>query len=106
MAQRLAAWQDAWRNKQVDAYLGFYAGSFVPDNLKCGAWEQDRRTKLNKPGAIELQMGAPTCEIKDGVVEVSFNQGYSSFNYKDSTRKTTTWVQDAEVWRIQSESTL
>lgn len=106
VAQRLAAWQHAWRNKQVDGYLGFYAGSFVPDKLKRGAWEQDRRTKLNKPGAIELQMGEPTYEIKDGVVQVSFNKEYSSFNYKDSTRKTTTWVTDAGVWRIQRESTL
>ena len=106
VTQRMAAWQDAWRNKQVDAYLSFYASSFVPDKLKRGAWEQDRRVKLNKPGAIEVKMGAPTYEIKDGVVKVSFNQEYSSFNYKDSTRKSMTWVQEAGVWRIQRESTL
>jgi hypothetical protein len=40
------------------------------------------------------------------VVKVSFNQEYSSFNYKDTTRKTMTWVQEAGVWRIQRESTL
>ncbi len=106
VVQRMAAWQDAWRNKQVDSYLGFYASSFVPDKLKRGAWEQDRRIKLNKPGAIEVKVGPPTYEIKDGVVKVSFNQEYSSFNYKDSTRKTMTWVQEGGVWRIQRESTL
>jgi tetratricopeptide (TPR) repeat protein len=106
VVQRMAAWQDAWRNKQVDSYLGFYASSFVPDKLKRATWEQDRRTKLNKPGAIELKMGAPTFEIKDGVIKVSFNQEYASFNYKDTTRKTMTWVQEAGAWRIQRESTL
>ena len=106
VSQRLAAWQEAWRGKQVDAYLAFYAASFVPDKLKRGAWEQDRRAKLSKPGAIEVKMGAPTFEIKDGVVKVSFNQEYSSFNYRDTTRKSLTWVQEAGVWRIQRESTL
>ena len=106
VAQRMTAWQDAWRNKQVDSYLGFYAGSFVPEKLNRGAWVQDRRTKLNKPGAIELKMGPPTYEIKDGVVKVSFNQEYSSFNYRDTTRKTMVWVQEAGVWRIQRESAL
>lgn len=106
VAQRMAAWQDAWRNKQVDSYLGYYASSFVPDKLKRGAWEQDRRTKLSKPGAIEVKMGPPTYEIKDGVVKVSFNQEYSSFNYKDTTRKTMVWVQEAGAWRIQRESAL
>jgi tetratricopeptide (TPR) repeat protein len=106
VAQRMAAWQDAWRNKQIDSYLGYYAGSFVPDKLKRGAWEQDRRAKLSKPGAIEVKIGAPTFEIKDGVVKVSFNQEYSSFNYKDTTRKTMVWVQEAGAWRIQRESAL
>jgi tetratricopeptide (TPR) repeat protein len=106
VAQRMAAWQDAWRSKQVDSYLGFYASSFVPDKLKRGAWEQDRRTKLNKPGAIEVKMGPPTYDIKDGVVKVSFSQEYSSFNYKDTTRKTMVWVQEAGAWRIQRESAL
>jgi Flp pilus assembly protein TadD len=106
VAQRMAAWQDSWRNKQVDNYLGFYASSFVPDKLKRGAWEQDRRAKLSKPGAIEVKMGPPTYEIKDGVVKVSFNQEYSSFNYKDTTRKTMVWVQEAGAWRIQRESAL
>jgi Flp pilus assembly protein TadD len=106
VAQRMAAWQDAWRNKQVDSYLGFYASSFVPDKLKRGAWEQDRRTKLSKPGTIEVKMGPPTYEIKDTVVKVSFNQEYSSFNYKDTTRKTMVWVQEAGAWRIQRESAL
>ena len=104
--QRLTGWQDAWRGKQVDAYLGFYAASFVPDKLKRAAWEQDRRVKLSKPGAIEVKMGALTFEVKDGVVKVSFSQEYSSFNYRDSTRKSMTWVQEAGVWRIQRESTL
>jgi tetratricopeptide (TPR) repeat protein len=106
VVQRMAAWQDAWRNKQVDSYLGFYASTFVPDKLKRSAWEQDRRVKLNKPGAIEVKVGPPTYEIKDGVVKVSFDQEYSSFNYKDTTRKSMTWVQEAGVWRIQRESTL
>ena len=102
----MAAWQDAWRNKQVDSYLGFYAASFVPDKLKRSVWEQDRRTKLNKPGAIEVKVGPPTYETKDGAVKVSFTQEYSSFNYRDTTRKTMVWVQEAGVWRIQRESAL
>ena len=106
VAQRMAAWQAAWRNKQVDSYLGFYAASFVPNKRKRGAWEQDRRTQLNKPGAIEVKLGPPTYEIKDGAVKVSFNQEYSSFNYRDTTRKTMVWVQEAGVWRIQRESAL
>ena len=106
VAQRMAAWQEAWRNKQVDSYLGFYAASFVPNKRKRGAWEQDRRTQLNKPGAIEVKLGPPTFETKDGAVKVSFNQEYSSFNYRDTTRKTMVWVQEAGKWRIQRESAL
>lgn len=104
VSQRMAAWLEAWKGKQVDSYLMFYASSFVPDKMKRSAWEQDRRTKLKKAGTIEVNIRAPSFEIKDGAVKVSFDQEYSSSNYKDTTRKTLDWVQEAGVWRIQRES--
>jgi outer membrane protein, adhesin transport system len=103
---QLSKWQAAWAGKEVDAYLGFYAKGFTPVKMKRAAWEADRRVKLNKPGAIQVNIVEPSFELDGGVLKVTFNQEYTSSNFRDKTRKRMDWVQEGGEWRIQREVTL
>jgi Flp pilus assembly protein TadD len=103
---QLSKWQAAWAGKEVDAYLGFYAKGFAPVKMKRAAWEADRRVKLNKPGAIQVNIVEPNFELDGGVLKVTFNQEYASSNFRDKTRKRMDWVQEGGEWRIQREVTL
>jgi tetratricopeptide (TPR) repeat protein len=103
---QLSKWQAAWAGKEVDTYLGFYAKSFVPAKLNRAAWQADRRVKLNKPGPIQVNIVEPSFELEGGVLRVTFNQEYTSSNFRDKTRKRIDWVQDGGEWRIQSEVVL
>jgi tetratricopeptide (TPR) repeat protein len=103
---QLGKWQAAWAGKEVDAYLGFYAKAFTPVKMNRAAWEADRRVKLNKPGAIRVSIVEPSFELEGGVLKVTFNQEYTSSNFRDKTRKRMDWVQDGGEWRIQREVVL
>lgn len=103
---QLGKWQAAWAVKEVDTYLGFYAKSFTPAKLNRAAWQADRRAKLNKPGAIQINIVEPSFEFEGALVKVSFAQEYTSSNFRDKTRKRMDWVQEGGEWRIQREETL
>jgi Flp pilus assembly protein TadD len=103
---QLSKWQVAWAGKEVDSYLGFYAKSFAPAKLNRTAWQADRRVKLNKPGPIQVNIVEPSFELEGGVLKVTFNQEYTSSNFRDKTRKRMDWVQEGGEWRIQREVTL
>ena len=106
IAKQLGLWQAAWSSKEITAYLGIYAKSFVPLKMNRSEWEADRRVKLNKPGAIQVNVLEPSFESQSSGVTVVFAQEYTSSNFRDKTRKRLDWVQEDGEWRIQREVTL
>ena len=107
VAGRLEAWRQAWESKDARRYLSFYAAAFVPaDNRARGAWEADRRAKLDKKGEIRVQLGAPTFKAEGEVMAVNFEQRYQSGSYSDAGRKRLEWVREAGEWKIRSERQL
>ncbi len=104
VATRLEAWRLAWESKDADRYLAFYASSFVPaDKRKRGAWETDRRSKLEKKGEIRVQVNTPAIKAEGEVMSVTFEQRYQSGNYSDAARKQLEWVLEAGEWKIRRE---
>lgn len=104
VATRLEAWRVAWESKDAGRYLAFYASSFVPaDKRARGAWEADRRGKLDKKGEIRVQVNAPAIKAEGETVSVVFEQRYQSGNYSDVGRKQLEWVREGGEWKIRRE---
>lgn len=104
VASRLEAWRVAWESKDAGRYLAFYASTFVPaDKRARGAWEADRRSKLDKKGEIKVQVNAPAIKADGEAVSVTFEQRYQSGNYSDVGRKQLEWVREGGEWKIRRE---
>ena len=103
--QRLQDWADAWMSHNTDRYLAFYGPDFQPLKGSKAAWIADRRRLVGKPGSIKVQLSnIQTHALSDTRVETSFDQAYTSANFKDAMRKTLTWDRVGSEWKIVGES--
>ncbi len=100
-------WAAAWSEQNVPQYLDYYAEDFdVPGRQSRAAWEGLRRSRLSRPGFIDLDLTYERFEIiRPGVAEVTFNQVYRSDVYSDETTKTLTLTKEGPFWRILKEET-
>ncbi|WP_408630402.1 nuclear transport factor 2 family protein [Methyloversatilis thermotolerans] len=98
-------WAAAWARKDVKSYLGFYAPDFkVPDGKSRAAWEAERRSRIDKPGAIEVRV--ENIQVRNAAGEradVTFRQHYKAVGLKTSTTKTLSLVRRNNRWLIQQE---
>jgi len=105
--QAVMQWADAWRTKQVSAYLGAYDPNFKPEGgLSKKAWEAQRKQRLSpKQGAISLVIEDMQIATKDGQASVTFWQQYQSRAYSDQVTKQLDLVYDekAKRWLIARE---
>ncbi len=98
-------WARAWSEQRVDAYLELYARSFrPPDGLSRGEWETLRRSRILRPGKIDVRLSAIEAEAIDaGRARVSFDQSYRSDNYSDQVRKSLELIREDGTWKILAE---
>ena len=83
VTMRVNDWATAWRQKDVDHYLKFYADTFTPEGtLDKAAWTKQRRERLNTNGKIALKIDGldVTCDGNKAVAK--FKQDYSVTTYK------------------------
>lgn len=98
------AWAKAWAAKDVAAYLGYYAPTFeTPDGLSRGAWEAQRRERINRPNSIRIDVTIRNIKIKDNEATATFRQAYVADAYKSDNTKTLRLVRAGDKWLIQSE---
>jgi len=104
LGPQLESWRKAWEAKDVAAYLSFYGKAFVPaDNRARPAWEAERRTRLGKPGEIEVRILNPVFMRTGDAITVVFEQRYKSAGFGDVVRKEIEWRLEADAWRIRRE---
>ncbi|WP_020165311.1 tetratricopeptide repeat protein [Methyloversatilis discipulorum] len=98
-------WAAAWSRKDVKSYLGYYAADFkVPDGKPRGAWETERRSRIAKPGAIEVRVeNVKVKSVATDRADATFRQHYKAVGLKTSTTKTLTLVRRDGRWLIQQE---
>lgn len=86
----VAAWAQAWRSKNIGAYLGAYAPEFVAEGLPSrAAWEAQRKQRLSpKQGAISLVLNDVQVQRDGNTAVVQFEQKYAAKAYKDVLLKT------------------
>ena len=98
-------WAAAWSRKDVKGYLGHYAADFkVPDGKSRSAWEAERRSRIAKPGAIEVRVeNVKVKSVAADRADATFRQHYKAVGLKTSTTKTLTLVRRDGRWLIQQE---
>ncbi len=101
-------WARAWAAKDVERYLGCYAGDFQPaSEMTLDAWKTERRDRLTRPGAVEVRLSTLEIEIASPDWAIArFDQAYSAPGYQDLVRKALELsLQDGE-WKIRREQTI
>ncbi len=82
-------WAAAWSDQNVPQYIANYSEDFaVPGRQSRRNWEALRRTRIKRPGHIDLNITYQRFELVDtNIVDVFFRQAYRSNTYSDLTDK-------------------
>lgn len=99
------AWAKAWSDKDVAAYLAFYASDFQPPRgTSRSAWEKSRHERISKPKSIDVEVTHPKINFTDTThAKVNFKQSYHSDAIRSTTTKTLEMVKTGEQWLIKQE---
>lgn len=98
-------WAQAWARKDVEAYLASYSPEFRPlPGMSHAAWEAERRSRLTRPGPIEVEISNLEIEkVAGDRAWARFDQTYASATYRDRVRKTLELVRQMGGWKIVRE---
>ena len=104
VSRTLLAWANAWSNKDVKAYLGYYASDFqTPNGMARKSWESERSQRIDKPGKLQVSVDSIKVAFAGDKATVRFRQHYTSASLKTSTSKTVVFVKSGGKWLIQQE---
>lgn len=105
IAAMVNAWAEAWRTKNVSAYLNFYSDKFVPDNGNRKAWLAQRKQRISgQSAAISLKLDNVTVNVNDKTARVEFLQHYSNGKFTDHVTKVLRLGSEQTKWLILRES--
>ncbi|MFM9836072.1 MAG: TolC family outer membrane protein [Methylophilaceae bacterium] len=80
---RVNDWADAWRHKDADGYMSFYADTFTPEPpLTRDTWEKQRKSRLTTPAKINLDLSNIKVTCDGNNASANFDQDYSMTTYK------------------------
>ena len=100
----LQGWANAWSNKDVKAYLAYYASDFqTPNGMPRKAWEAERAQRIDKPGKLQVSVDSMKISVAGDKATVKFRQHYNSNTLKTSASKTLIFVKSGNRWLIQQE---
>jgi len=106
--QAVSNWAEAWRTKNINQYLGFYADKFKSDaKLSKKNWIAQRKQRLSgKQGDISLVLEDIQVQVNGNSATVRFFQKYSSKVYSDQVGKVLSleFDQNTNRWLIVKES--
>ena len=97
-------WAAAWSRKDVKNYLAAYAKDFdVPGGGSRKSWEQERESRIAKPGNIKVGLSDFHVQVEGDQATVRFRQHYASATLNTASSKTLILVQRGNRWLIQQE---
>ena len=100
----VANWARAWSQKDVGAYLAFYASEYAPSGITRSEWEAQRRSRITAPQSIEVQVSDLKVEQVGEMATATFRQAYRSDRHRSTVSKTLTFALQDGQWRIVGES--
>lgn len=82
-------WAQAWRSKNINAYLSAYSPEFVPEGLPSkSAWEAQRKKRLSpQQGKISLDITNVSVTRDGDTAVATFTQKYAAKAYRDEVVK-------------------
>jgi adhesin transport system outer membrane protein len=103
--ERLQDWAAAWMSHDLGRYMSFYGPNFVPLKGTKPAWIAERRRLVGKTGPINVTLSnIQTHNLTTTRVETSFDQAYTSNDFKDTMHKTLVWDRLGDEWKIVGET--
>ena len=96
-------WAAAWSRKDVKGYLSFYAHFQVPGGASRKSWENERASRIDKPGKLQVTVDDVKVSMNGDKATVRFKQGYTSATLKSSAAKTLVMQKSGNKWLIQQE---
>ena len=101
------SWASAWSDKDFNRYIAHYGPQYEPRHEQSFEdWHSERRTRLAKPGKIQVTITNLKIISSPWSPRIQFDQIYESDNYSDKTRKEMSFSQDGSLWKIRSEKTI
>ena len=101
----VAAWAGAWARRDVAAYLAAYAADYAAPGLSRSAWETQRRTRIEAPSSISVEITGLKVETAGDSATATFQQAYRSDRLSSTVNKTLRFAQIGDQWRIVEETT-
>ncbi|MFW5329281.1 tetratricopeptide repeat protein [Hydrogenophaga sp. ZJX-1] len=102
----VSSWAKAWSSKNMQGYLGAYAGNFTPPGGQArGAWEADRKARILPRSRIGVDISDLSVSVDGDRASASFKQDYSSDTLNVTSRKKLDFVKSGSRWLIVREST-
>jgi phage baseplate assembly protein gpV len=98
-------WVKAWGDRQVDAYLAFYAPGFeLPGGQDRAAWAAERRDTMTKPAWLKVRADHLKTSVNGESAEARFFQVYvAAPGTVELSNKTMRWVRADGRWQIVQE---
>jgi len=105
MLARLGAWQQSWESINTGQYLAYYSPDFVDDDGMNKQQFADYKQRINA-GKTHIDVDLSQVSIfnypgNPRLMQITFNQQYTSNNYSGDSRKVQYWKQnDQGEWQI------
>ena len=80
---RVSDWADAWRHKDYENYIKYYADKFAPEgDLSRADWAAQRKQRLSTSGKVNLEISNLKVVCDGDKAKADFDQDYSVTTYK------------------------
>ena len=100
-------WASAWSSKDFSRYINAYSDDFKGRQQNHRAWIEHRRTRIERPGYINVQLSNIHIKSRSSNrAVIDFHQAFQSPNYRDKVAKRIVLDRRGERWLISSEKTL
>jgi len=104
LSATLEGWARAWSNKDVPAYLAYYAPDFeVPAGETRSSWEKQRAERIERPKSIDVSVKVLSSRVVGNEATVTFRQSYRSDTLKSHNTKTLRLIRSGDRWLIKQE---
>lgn len=100
----IRGWADAWSSRDALGYLSYYSTDFeTPDKLTRADWEAQRKTRIESPTSISVNVKISKISIIGNEAIAVFQQKYKSDRFSSDNTKTLKLVRVGDRWMIRSE---
>lgn len=106
LTRQLDGWRQDWESLDTEKYLRHYAADFSSGQGGLKKWSAHKRRVNARKAWVKLKLDKVSIVLypgRDDLAVVTFEQDYSSSNYRKRMRKRQYWIKNGGAWRILHE---